>query len=76
MHNRRARVAALAALAVLVAVPVAVHAFFTGEQPVRVGAHTATTSPTLDGHGTVREPTSRQRLRDGRCPCRDARQQR
>lgn len=53
MHRRRTRVAALVALAAAVAAPVAALAFFAGEQPVRVGAHTATASPTLDGRATL-----------------------
>lgn len=53
MRSRRARVSAVLAIAVLVAVPVAAHAFVTGQAPVRIGAHTATASPTLDGQATL-----------------------
>ena len=53
MHTRRARAAALAAVWLLAAVPVAAHAFLTGEESVRIGAHTATTSPTVDGKATL-----------------------
>jgi len=53
MQTRRARVGALVAVWALVAAPVAGHAFFSGAEPVRIGAHSASTTPTWDGKATL-----------------------